>query len=366
MFRLGIRLSFPKAAKTPLRLLLVALLLSASWVRPSDSYSPFNRFSSSPAFTNRHGRASSQHRQHNPAYHQHHPADWNAVEREILREHNRIRQNPRSYIPILEAHLETMDGRGNIPGGLGPGTILLTQEGASAVYEAIDALWYQKPVQALQFHPDLQTSARQHAFDQRNGGRIGHAGTNGSTHSQRINDAMKNNDGLFFGSCGENIAYGPKTGQEVVLQLIVDDGVPDRGHRDNIFHEDWNAAGAGCGPHDTIRTVSVVNYAKMAKPSAAADTTLLVKNEGTVPLLSLKAAGLELLATTDGVGPLFPGHSCHLQLPRNLPCRTDLTVQLGNKGQFRYSPLVWDDVYICDAELIVTESNNLRLHDAQK
>jgi uncharacterized protein YkwD len=47
----------------------------------------------------------------------------------------------------------------------------------------------------------------------------------------------------------------------VVIQLLVDDGVPDRGHRDNILVPDWGAAGVACGPHLRYQQVCVMDYA---------------------------------------------------------------------------------------------------------
>ena len=63
---------------------------------------------------------------------------------------------------------------------------------------------------------------------------------------------------------GENIAYGDyrrAAAADIVRQLIVDDGVPDRGHRLNIFSADYALAGMACGRHPRHHTVCVIDFA---------------------------------------------------------------------------------------------------------
>ena len=59
----------------------------------------------------------------------------------------------------------------------------------------------------------------------------------------------------------ENIAFGDNQARQVVIQLLVDDGVPGRGHRDNILDGRWGAEGAACGPHRDYRQICVMDYA---------------------------------------------------------------------------------------------------------
>ncbi|MEO1620980.1 MAG: CAP domain-containing protein [Cyanobacteria bacterium J06632_3] len=177
------------------------------------------------------------------------------VEQNIIAEHNRVRQNPQSYIPILEAYLASMNAEGNIPGGCGPNCTMLTQEGKPAVEEAIRFLRNQASVGALAFSEGATQAAKSHAADQR-GGATGHSSSDGSSFADRLNRF-----GIQNVAMAENIAYGPSTAQDVVMGLIVDDGVASRGHRTNIFAPQWTVAGVGCGDHATYGVVCVINYA---------------------------------------------------------------------------------------------------------
>jgi len=67
--------------------------------------------------------------------------------------------------------------------------------------------------------------------------------------------------GQFISTIGENIAYGTTGGRAIVLALIIDDGVPNRGHRSNIFNPSFLFLGAYTGPHTTYTSETVIDYA---------------------------------------------------------------------------------------------------------
>ncbi|MEL6354835.1 MAG: CAP domain-containing protein [Cyanobacteria bacterium J06627_28] len=183
-------------------------------------------------------------------------SDWAALEQNILLEHNRIRQNPQSYIPILEAHLARMDANGNLPNACGQNCTLITQEGQSAVREAIAFLQNQSPMGPLDTSPAIAQAAKGHAQYQQTTGTVGHSSADGSTFAQRLNRA-----GITNVTMAENIAYGPTTAQEVVMNLVIDDGVASRGHRTNIFTAELSLAGVGCDAHRVYGSVCVIDYA---------------------------------------------------------------------------------------------------------
>ena len=102
----------------------------------------------------------------------------------------------------------------------------------------------------------LGFAAKDLAVEQGPTGQTGHTGPNGSTMQTRIAKY-----GQFITTIGENIAYGTTGGREIVLQLIIDDGVPSRGHRTNIFNNNFKFLGAYTGAHTTYTTETVIDYA---------------------------------------------------------------------------------------------------------
>lgn len=67
--------------------------------------------------------------------------------------------------------------------------------------------------------------------------------------------------GSWETTIGENIAFGNKNGREIVLQLMIDDGVSSRGHRKNIFSEAFKVVGIASHLHPTYKITSVFDYA---------------------------------------------------------------------------------------------------------
>mmetsp|Transcript_13480 Transcript_13480/g.31696 ORF Transcript_13480/g.31696 Transcript_13480/m.31696 type:complete len:881 (-) Transcript_13480:93-2735(-) len=61
-------------------------------------------------------------------------------------------------------------------------------------------------------------------------------------------------------SVAENCDFGGTTPFEVVMGLTIDDGVPSRGHRENIFTKGFKRIGCGVSFHAFSMTTTTVNY----------------------------------------------------------------------------------------------------------
>ncbi|MEQ9405301.1 MAG: CAP domain-containing protein [Cyclobacteriaceae bacterium] len=64
------------------------------------------------------------------------------------------------------------------------------------------------------------------------------------------------------GYSGENCAYGYDTGLEIVVKLLIDEGVKDLGHRINLLYPDWKGMGAAISEHKDYRFCAVQNFAR--------------------------------------------------------------------------------------------------------
>ena len=157
---------------------------------------------------------------------------------EIVRELNAVRQAPARYAEeVIKPRLAYFERKMYKAPGCVP---LLTQEGASAVKECIRVLKAASPAGKVELNEGLNRAAQWLADDQAKTGRAGHIGSDGSNLVKRIERF-----GTWGGSVGENCAYGLKEAREIVVQLLIDDGVRNRGHRKTILNPAFTKVGAG-------------------------------------------------------------------------------------------------------------------------
>lgn len=176
-----------------------------------------------------------------------------ALEREIVREVNLARSDPRQYALWLEQWSTFYkDRRIERPGK----PTILTEEGAAAVEEAIGYLRSIGSRPTLTLSAGMSRGAKDHANEMGAAGALGHRGLYGSWPTQRINRY-----GRWREAVGENIYYGEGTAREIVMWLIIDDAIPGRDHRRTMFNPLFHVIGVGCGAHTTYGTMCVLTFA---------------------------------------------------------------------------------------------------------
>ncbi|MFQ5510602.1 MAG: CAP domain-containing protein [Candidatus Krumholzibacteriia bacterium] len=181
------------------------------------------------------------------------PRYLSRLEAEVVREINRVRTGPAAYAGYLEDWLPYYKGEVRKLPGRNP---VRTIEGPRAVTEAVRYLRTARALHRLEPSRGMSRGARDHVRDMGPSGALGHKGFDDSTAGIRVNRYGKWNKRI-----GENIAYGGDRAREIVIRLIIDDGVPGRGHRHNLFDPEFYFVGVSFGPHKTYETMCVITLA---------------------------------------------------------------------------------------------------------
>ena len=154
--------------------------------------------------------------------------------RRILAEVNLARTQPQAYAEIVAR----------------------SAGGSRAAAEAVRFLERARPLSPLEHSNGLEDAAESHVADQAASGGFGHVGRDGAHSFQRIA-----RHGQWQGAVGENIDYGTRAARAIVVRLIVDDGVPGRKHRVNIFNKAFRVAGIAAGSHARYGAMCVMDFA---------------------------------------------------------------------------------------------------------
>ena len=178
----------------------------------------------------------------------------NNLEKDVILELNKVRTNPPLYAKTQLVQLRSYY-KGDVikyPNRLQ----IKTQEGVKAVDECIAVLSKTKPIGALSPSEGLSKAARDMVKDQSPTSNVGHTGRDGSSPFDRMNRY-----GKWLSTAGENIDYGYNQADLIVLSLLVDDGVADRGHRTNILNKNFKVVGVASGTHKLYRNMFMMDFA---------------------------------------------------------------------------------------------------------
>lgn len=170
------------------------------------------------------------------------PSDYyKTIQDALLEEINAVRQDPKSYIPILEEHKRLFQNNVLVRQNQPP---IQTYEGPAAFDDAIEFLNEQEAVPALNYSEDLTKAALDLCDDLGPKGLVSHEDSNGNYVSERIEKYTE-----WDTACFECIDLGGRSAEEVVINLIVDDGVKNRVNRYNLFSQKYKHLGIGTGYH---------------------------------------------------------------------------------------------------------------------
>jgi len=183
------------------------------------------------------------------------------AEQDLLNEINQARANPQLYAGYLEKLKPRFKGKQYTTETLA----VETQEGWSAVEDAISFLRAAKPVGPLNAADGLNLAASSHVKEQSSSGATGHTGADKMLIEERVKPF-----GTWQGDIGENLTYGNESARERVLTWLIDDGSANRNHRKRVMGQNYKVAGISCGPHPEYGGMCVLALAGGFTDSASA------------------------------------------------------------------------------------------------
>lgn len=204
-------------------------------------------------------------------------------EKEMIYEINRVRSNPASYLvyiePLLAIARQTLKRNGK--GGKNYSLTFTTYtHNGGEESKKVDTTWHYinveevkalstlvndlkrlKRLSVLQPDSGIYNAALKHAADQdKHNWELMHTGSDGSDPWDRV---TKFSPSMSFGN--ENLAgrYPLVSAREIVIQLLVDSGIPGYGHRYNLLDPQWThvaclAGGLQAGMYQWIQDFGVM------------------------------------------------------------------------------------------------------------
>lgn len=121
------------------------------------------------------------------------------IDKEIFDMVNKVRNDPKSFVPYLEKVLSQLDG--DVIRREGKANIK-TNEGAKAVKEAIEYLNKAPRAEALTWSPELAKACKEHVEDTGPKGLMQHEGSKGTTVKERLSAL-----GKLINCYGENLSF---------------------------------------------------------------------------------------------------------------------------------------------------------------
>ena len=181
--------------------------------------------------------------------------NYNSIQVSLYKELNKLRQDPRSYIPLIEAEMKTLKKNGVLK-KKDSNLQIQTLEGKPAYQEAILFLEQQEPVAPLTKDIRLSYAAADLVKDIGERGVVSHQDRDGLFVSERIEKYCE------WESCAnEVIEVSSKNAQDILVSLLVDDGIRNRLDRRALFQYTYNYVGIACGPHLEYEIVTVIVFA---------------------------------------------------------------------------------------------------------
>ena len=241
------------------------------------------------------------------------PTEYEVLARDVMKATNRLRADPGHFIALIEEDLKRFTNEKEMKF---PDHVLQTTEGRGAWKEALEVLRDRVSQHAtapqLSWSDALALACVDHCRDTGPAGKTGHDGVDGSTMQTRIERYAE-----WGGQIGENIHYGGSaTGDQIVKALFIDDGVPSRGHRENLLNHRFKRVGVACGPHSKFSHMCTMDFATECRDNGETSTPATASKipaqaapvEGNDEKLPACLEELKLIESTDNASALEPAN----------------------------------------------------------
>ena len=147
-------------------------------------------------------------------------------ELDMVTEINLLRGNPSGYIQYVDAYVSEQRRTGGFP------------VDQAVVDELKSELRQLGPLSILTPSQCIYQAAKDHGIDQKPTGDVNHEGRDGSWPWDRVRKACPNmQDG------NENLVAGTPSIRTAVILLLIDEGIPTRGHRKTLLKPEWRYVG---------------------------------------------------------------------------------------------------------------------------
>lgn len=154
-----------------------------------------------------------------------------SAEQQMIDEINVMRKDPKGYVKHVEEYINQVKNDAMLDAAY-------KSEEIATAKELINELKNLNPLPILEPHQGLHRVGITHGKDVQKQGMIGHKGSDGSWPWDRVRRDTELSDG------NENLVAGGNTVKESLMILLVDSGIPGRGHRKTLLEPKWTYCGA--------------------------------------------------------------------------------------------------------------------------
>ena len=130
-----------------------------------------------------------------------------------------------------------------------------TSEGSEAVLECVDFLRVQTALPEVELHERLSKAAYRHATSFCYNSNLGslYQGTSDATPEQRIAKIVS-----WKNMAGECLNIGNFKATDIIISLLIDDGMDERPNRLTLLHKEAKYVGIACVPNKVFQIITVI------------------------------------------------------------------------------------------------------------